>query len=114
MAASAGSEVLPLLVGWVVQTTLSFAIVVFDERRLDDARLERAWPTSTRAAAIVGIGPIALPIHFIRTRGGPGLRGWLGRATGLVLGVIALVTVAVVSTLVLEGVDLVIGATSAP
>jgi hypothetical protein len=64
-------DVLEILVSWAVSTAFMFAIVIMDERRMDrrdDPRLERAWPPSSRASAIVGFGIVALPLHFLRTR----------------------------------------------
>jgi hypothetical protein len=64
-------DVLEILVSWAVSTAFMFAVVMLDERRMDlrdDPRLERAWPPSSRASAIIGFGVIALPLHFLRTR----------------------------------------------
>lgn len=64
-------DVLEILVSWAVSTAFMFAVVIVDERRMDrhdDPRLERAWPPSSRASAIVGFGVLALPLHFLRTR----------------------------------------------
>ena len=64
-------DVLEILVSWAVTTAFMFAVVIIDERRMDrrdDPRLERAWPPSSRASAIVGFGVLALPLHFLRTR----------------------------------------------
>ncbi len=64
-------DVLEILVSWAVTTAFMFAVVILDERRMDqrdDPRLERAWPPSSRASAIVGFGVLALPLHFLRTR----------------------------------------------
>ena len=64
-----GAEVIELLVSWVVTTALSFVVVMFDERRLCEEQLERAWPPSSRSAALVAFGVLALPFHFAKTRG---------------------------------------------
>ena len=64
-------DVLEILVSWVVSTSFLFGVIIFDERRmerLEDPRLERAWPPSSRASAIIGFGVLALPLHFLRTR----------------------------------------------
>jgi hypothetical protein len=64
-------DVLEILVSWVVSTSFLFAVIILDERRMDrrdDPRLERAWPPSSRASAIIGFGVLALPLHFLRTR----------------------------------------------
>ncbi|WP_394839575.1 hypothetical protein LVJ94_22070 [Pendulispora rubella] len=56
-----------------------FAIVRWDERRLPDEQLERAWPGSTRLLAPLAFGPMCLPVHFWRTR-----RSVLGTLLGVV------------------------------
>lgn len=84
-----------LLLSWVVTTALLFVIVIVDERRMPEERLERAWPPSSRDAAIVALGVLALPFHFARTRGRfftvsprEHLRWWLGFAMGLAFAVL--------------------------
>ena len=62
------SEILPLLVAWAVSLVLLFGLVRWDESRLSDAQLARAWPVATRRMALVYFGAAALPIHFGRTR----------------------------------------------
>ena len=104
------SEVIELLVSWTVTTALSFAVVILDERRSSEQRLERAWPPSSRNAALVAFGILAVPLHFIRTRGGFGtIHGLRDKLIGLVLGVVALTAVVIVAMLVVEGVALVLG-----
>ena len=105
------SEVVELVLSWVVTNALTFLVVIVDERKIlrEDA-LERAWPPSSRDAAIVAFGILALPVHFIKTRGHfRSLRGLLGFPLGLVLGVTAVIAVGLGSWLVLEGVALVFG-----
>jgi hypothetical protein len=63
-------EVVELLVTWAVTTAWAFAIVIGDEKDLDEEELGNAWPPSSRAIAIVGISWLVLPLHFARTRGG--------------------------------------------
>ena len=61
-------------------------------------------------AAIIAFGVLALPVHFIKTR--THFRspiGLLGIPLGLLLGAIAVVVVALVSGLIVTGVDLVLG-----
>jgi hypothetical protein len=89
---------------WAVTTALTFVVVRADERFMREERLERAWPPASRDAAIVAFGPLALPIHFARTRGHfRSVRGVLGIPLGLIMGFAALVVVAFASQLVLEG-----------
>jgi hypothetical protein len=98
-----GNEVLMLVLPWAVTTALTFAIVIVDERRMSAERLERAWPPASRDAAIVVFGPLALLIHFMKTRGHlRSARGVLGLSIGLVMGVVAVGLVAVASGLVVE------------
>jgi len=72
------AEILALLVPWVVSTTLIFLLIHRDEARLPPEQLARAWPTATRRTAVVYFGPLALPVHFGRTR-----RSVLGVVQGL-------------------------------
>lgn len=98
-------QTLELLISWAVTTALLFVVVITDERRMSEARLERAWPPASRDAAIVALGVLALPFHFARTRGRfftvslrEHLGWWLGFALGLVFSVlVSLVTAAVVA-----------------
>ena len=69
------SEVLTILATWVITIGALALILRWDERRLSDERLERAWPPATRLSAIgysLLMGPLpgvlVLPIHFTRTR----------------------------------------------
>jgi hypothetical protein len=102
--------IIELLASWMVTTALTFLVVILDERRLSEERLERAWPPTSRDAAIVAFGPLALPIHFIKTRGHlKSARGLLGLLLGLALGAAAVLLVAFVSGLVLEGLTAVLG-----
>ncbi len=94
-----------LLLSWVVTTALLFVLVIADERRMSEERLERAWPPASRDAAVVALGILALPFHFARTRGRffslslrEHLRWWMGLGLGLVLAVlVALVNAAIVA-----------------
>ena len=101
---------LELLLSWSVTTALLFAVVLVDERRLDDERLARAWPPASRDAALVAFGVLALPIHFARTRGDlRSARGAVGVVLGLLLGCVVTALVVVASGVVLEGLALVLG-----
>jgi hypothetical protein len=99
-----------LLVSWAVTTALTFAVVVFDERRMAPERLARAWPPSSRDAAIVAFGPLAIPIHFAKTAGIPrGLRGMPGMAVGLVVGIAVMALVGLASGLAVSAIDAIFG-----
>ncbi len=94
-----------LVLSWVITTALTFVVVRLDERRLSEEKLERAWPASSRDAAIVAFGLLALPFHFGKTRGHlRSVRGLLGYPLGFLLGIAALLLVAFVSGMVLEGI----------
>lgn len=102
-----GGEVIALALSWLVTTALTFLVVIVDERRLSEEELERAWPPSSRDAAIVAFGPLALLAHFVRTRGHlKSARGIVGFPLGLLMGLVAIALVAFGSTLVLEAVAL--------
>jgi hypothetical protein len=99
-------EVVELLVSWVVTTALTFVVVIWDERHLTGERLARAWPPTSRDAAIVAFGVLALPFHFARTRGHLGSAlGVLGCVAGVALGAVAVVLVALVSSAALWALD---------
>jgi hypothetical protein len=71
-------DVAAIIVPWAIITLALFALVDWDESRLDERSLERAWPPASRTLALVYFGMLALPIHFWRTR-----RSWSGFALGL-------------------------------
>jgi hypothetical protein len=74
-------DVIELLVPWAVTTCAIFALVRWDERRLSPQRLALAWPTTSKASAIVTFGFLAVPVHFWRTR-----RSWAGLGVGMLWG----------------------------
>lgn len=101
---SNGGEVVLLVLSWLVTTALTYVVVLLDERWMSEGKLERAWPPSSRDAAIVAFGLLALPVHFVRTRMNlRSARGVLGSLLGLLMGVVAFVAVALVAELVLDG-----------
>ncbi|HVJ89622.1 MAG TPA: hypothetical protein VM580_07435 [Labilithrix sp.] len=101
-----GAQIIELILSWILTTGLSFAVVLFDERRSTEARLERAWLPVTRNVALVWLGVVALPFHFAKTRGHfSSVRGVLGIVLGFALGLVAATAVAIVSSLILSGVD---------
>lgn len=70
------SEVVLLVVSWIVLTALGVVAVRLDERRLDPDALARAWPETSRDSALIGLpllaspllGLFAVALHFWRTR----------------------------------------------
>jgi hypothetical protein len=66
-------ELLQIIASWVVTLPAVVGVIVWDERRLGGTALERAWPPVSRDAAIfglwnMGIHPLCVLIHFLRTR----------------------------------------------
>jgi len=95
--------VLELVISWAVTTTLLFLIVLTDEKRMSEERLEEAWPPATRTLVLVWLGILALPFHFARTRGRlftTNPRRFVGWWIGLGLGLVASVLVALIDTAV--------------
>jgi hypothetical protein len=69
----ADAEVFEVLAHWAVTVPATVVLVRRDERRLRGAELARAWPPSSRDAALLGLWmfglhPLALAIHWTRTR----------------------------------------------
>ena len=85
------SELVELVVSWGASMGVLTALYVLDERWMSEEQRERAWPTSTRRIAIVVFGVLAVPIHFVKTRGW--IRG-LALGVGAMLAAGALVDVA--------------------
>lgn len=108
-----GAQVLELVISWVVTTTLTFAVVLVDERRMRRSspdRLERAWPTASRNWHLAYFGILALPFHFAKTRGHcRSVRGIGGLAGGFALGLVVGFVVALASGFVVTGIDWVLG-----
>lgn len=62
-------QALEILLSWGITTALLFLVVLTDEKRMSEERLENAWPVASRNLFIVWLGILALPFHFARTRG---------------------------------------------
>ena len=86
-------DVLEVALSMLVGTVGTILIVAWDERRLGPEARDRAWPIATRLSAAFAFGPLALPVHFFRTR-----RSVLGTLLG--------VFVAAAVVLVIEGLSL--------
>ncbi|OJY19786.1 MAG: hypothetical protein BGO98_40660 [Myxococcales bacterium 68-20] len=105
-----GAQVIELVLSWVVTSTLTFAVVIFDERRLSEERLERAWPRASRDLALVYFGVLAIPFHFARTRGTwTSVRGIGGRILGFGAGVVVAAVVLLSSALLITALAWVLG-----
>ena len=67
-------ELVEIVASWAVSLPAVTGILVWDERRLRGKALERAWPPQSRDAAILAlwmlasVHPLALAIHFVKTR----------------------------------------------
>jgi hypothetical protein len=100
-------SLLELVVSWAATTALYFAIVMLDERRLSAAQLERAWPVASRNSAIVAFGPIAILVHFVKTRAVPPARA-LRMFGGLLVGAVSVVAVGFFTEIATDGAMLVL------
>ena len=74
------SEVFVVGLSLVLNALLPYVIVRYDLARLSDERLSRAWTEASFLSAVLAFGPLALPVHFARTR-----RSVLGLGLGLAL-----------------------------
>jgi hypothetical protein len=79
------SEALLVVLSLTLNALLPYLIVRRDLRRLPDERLARAWTDASFLSAVVAFGPLALPIHFAKTR-----RSVIGFGLGVGLGVLSL------------------------
>jgi hypothetical protein len=107
-ATASVSEVIVLVASWAVSTALCFAVIVRDERRLDDETLARAWPPPSRDCAIIGLGLFAVPFHFIKTRS-RSMWPWRWSPRGLALGVAWTLVVLIGNVAVVLALDLALG-----
>ncbi|MBS2015791.1 MAG: hypothetical protein JST00_23085 [Deltaproteobacteria bacterium] len=102
-------EVVVMVVSLLVLMAGSSAVVRFDERRLDEEQLERAWPPSSRDNALIGLSFLGAPLiglfavwfHFFRTR------RW--RPKGFFLGLLWVVAIMAVNAIVVIGLSLALG-----
>ena len=104
-------NVAELIISWIVTTGLTFAVILMDEGWMSEERLQRAWPPSSRDAAIIAFGPLAIILHFLRTRGGfrTMRRLFLGNALGYALSAGALVVVSLVGSVFINLVMMLLG-----
>jgi len=66
-------EVLLFTLDAALGIAVSWWILRWDLRRLRGEELSRAWPDASAWMAVVMLGPLSVPFHFIRTR-----RSWAG------------------------------------
>ncbi|MDB4937441.1 MAG: hypothetical protein JWP87_4413 [Labilithrix sp.] len=101
-------EVVILVASCTVLVTASVLVVRFDERRLNEQRLERAWPPSSRDNALIGLALLAAPLlglfavwfHFFRTRSGALWPPWRWSPKGFALGIAAVIGIMIVNAVV--------------
>ena len=101
-------EVVILVVSFAVVVTASVLVVRWDERRLDEERLERAWPPASRDNALIGLSMLGAPIvglfavwfHFFRTRSQAMWPPWRWSPKGFLLGLLAVVVVMIANAAV--------------
>lgn len=101
-------EVVILVASLVVVMTASVLVVRWDERRLDEERLERAWPPASRDNALIGLSMLGAPIvglfavwfHFFRTRSRAMWPPWCWSAKGFFLGLAAVLVVLIANATV--------------
>ncbi len=101
-------EVVILVLSLIVLIAASSVVVRLDERRLDEERLERAWPETSRDNALIGLAFLASPLlalfavwfHFFRTRSRALWPPWRWSPKGFLLGVAAVVLVMVVHAVI--------------
>jgi hypothetical protein len=113
-------EVVIMIASAATLITLSSLVVRFDERRLGEERLERAWPPASRDNALIGLGMLLSPLltlvgvwfHFFRTRSRAlwppsrwSPRGWL-LGLACVIGILIVNAIVVLSIAAMAGLDL--------
>jgi hypothetical protein len=79
------SEVLVVASSLTLNALLPYLIVRRDLRGLSGERLARAWTDASFLSAVIAFGPLALPIHFTKTR-----RSLTGFGLGVGLSVLSL------------------------
>jgi hypothetical protein len=98
-------EVVLLVVSCAVLVTASVLVVRFDERRLSEERLERAWSPASRDNALIGLALLAAPLlglfavwlHFFRTRSRAMWPPWRWSPAGFFLGLAAVVGIVILN-----------------
>jgi len=88
------SEALVVALSLALNSLVPYLIVRRDLRGLSEERLARAWTDASFLSAVVAFGPLALPVHFAKTR-----RSLRGFGLGVGLGLLALGAQAVVVAL---------------
>ena len=94
------SEVVILVLSFVLNAALPYLVVRYDLSRLPERQLARAWPEASFLAAVFAFGPLSLPVHFVKTR-----RSLMGLGLGLAMCALTLV----VETLLASALALLLG-----
>lgn len=110
-------EVVILVLSLVVLMAASSLVVRLDERRMDEERLERAWPDTSRDNALIGLAFLASPLlalfgvwfHFFRTRSRALWPPWRWSPKGFLLGLAAVVAVLLVHAAIVLSVAYALG-----
>ena len=95
------AEAFVVVVSLVLNALLPYAIVKWDLARLPEALLARAWTDASFLSAVLVFGPLALPVHFTKTR---------RSLTGLGLGLSLCAVSVALESLILAGLGAVLGA----
>ena len=106
-----------IVVSCTVIVTLSELVVRFDERRLSEERLERAWSPPSRDNALIGMTLLVTPLlglfavwfHFFRTRSTALWPPWRWSWRGLLLGLLAVLGILVIDEVVLLALSSAVG-----
>jgi hypothetical protein len=93
-ALAALGEVLLFTLDAALGIAVSWWILRWDLGRLAGRELARAWPDASLWMAVVLLGPLSVPLHFVRTR-----RSW----AGLDMALFWLAVTVLVSSLPAEG-----------
>jgi hypothetical protein len=101
-------EVVIMIASAATLITLSSLVVRFDERRLGEERLERAWPPASRDNALIGLGMLLSPLvpllavwfHFFRTRSRAMWPPWRWSPRGWLLGLAMAIGILAVNVMV--------------
>ena len=110
-------EVVILVLSLIVLMVASSVVVRFDERRMNEERLERAWPETSRDNALIGLAFLASPLlalfavwfHFFRTRSRALWPPWRWSPKGFALGIAGVVVVLVVHAAIVLSVAYALG-----
>lgn len=110
-------EVVIMVASAATLITLSSLVVRFDERRLGEERLERAWPPAGRDNALIGLGMLLSPLlslvavwlHFFRTRSRAMWPPWKWSPRGWLLGLACVVGILAVNVIVVLAIASAVG-----